>query len=232
MSVLSRIAAVLVLCAPVSLLAQSASLPAVELFAPDVISGPANDGSPTFSPDGKMLFFTRYAAHWSVIVESHLVSGAWSEPEVAPFSGAWPDSSPAWSPDGKYVVFVSTRPKVPLKEMQKPGEAIPGLVSNLWRVDRTGAPIAPGSTFYLQKDASNTAAFYYIDVVDVEDPPAPRTQPANSISITSCGAVANKNPTNGSADPDAVDSTAAIQDCINQAQSQKRPYGYRKEPSI
>jgi len=84
----------------------------------------------------------------------------------------------------------------------------------------TGAAIAPGSTFSLQKDASNTAAFYYIDVIDVENPPPPITQPANSISITSCGAVADNTPTNGSADGNAVDSTAAIQNCINQAQSQ------------
>jgi hypothetical protein len=84
----------------------------------------------------------------------------------------------------------------------------------------TGAPIAPGSTFALQKDASNTASFYYIDVIDVENPPPPLTQPANSISITSCGAVADDNPTNGSADPGAIDSTAAIQNCINQAQTQ------------
>jgi hypothetical protein len=86
----------------------------------------------------------------------------------------------------------------------------------------TGAPIAPGSTFSLQKDAANTAAYYDIDVVDVEQPPAPLAQPANSISITSCGAVADNNPTNGSADSQAVDSTNAIQNCIDQAQSQKK----------
>ncbi len=135
--VLSRIACLLAVCAPVTLMAQTAPLPAVQLFAPGVVSGPANDGSPTFSPDGKTLFFTRYAAHWSVILESHLLNGAWSKPVLAPFSGQWPDSSPAWSPDGKYLVFVSTRPKTPLKEMPKSGEPIPGIVSNLWRVDRT-----------------------------------------------------------------------------------------------
>ncbi|MDH6122341.1 hypothetical protein ABH930_006683 [Kitasatospora sp. GAS204A] len=86
----------------------------------------------------------------------------------------------------------------------------------------TGAPIAPGSTLTLQKDAANTAAFYYIDVIDVENPPPPLAQPANSISITSCGAVADNTPTNGSADSGAVDSTAAIQNCINQAQSQNK----------
>lgn len=135
--VLSRFACLLAMCAPVTTLSQIVSLPSVQLFAPGVVSGPANDGSPTFSPDGKTLFFTRYAAHWNVILESHLVNGAWSEPVLAPFSGQWPDSSPTWSPDGKYIVFVSTRPKTPLTELPKPGEPIRGIVSNLWRVDRT-----------------------------------------------------------------------------------------------
>ncbi len=136
MFALSRIACLLAVLTPVAVPGQTASLPTVQLFAPGVISGPANDGSPAFSPDGKTLFFTRYAAHWSVILESHLIDGEWSEPVVAPFSGQWPDSSPAWSADGKYIVFVSTRPKTPLKELPKPGEPIPGIVSNLWRVDR------------------------------------------------------------------------------------------------
>jgi Carbohydrate binding module (family 6)/Right handed beta helix region len=86
----------------------------------------------------------------------------------------------------------------------------------------TGAPVTPGSTISLKKDAANSAAFYDVDSVDVENPPAALTQPANSISITSCGAVADNNPTNGSADSQAVDSTGAIQNCINQAQSQSK----------
>ncbi|MFC4033473.1 discoidin domain-containing protein [Streptomyces polygonati] len=86
----------------------------------------------------------------------------------------------------------------------------------------TGTPIAAGSTIALKKDAANTAAFYYIDVVDTENPPAPVAQPANSISITSCGAVADNTPTNGTGDSASVDSTGAIQNCINQAQSQNK----------
>jgi hypothetical protein len=76
------------------------SAPAPEIFAPGEISGPANDGAPTFSPDGNTLFFTRTTAQWTVIVESHKVNGHWSRPVVAPFSGEWSDSSPAMSDAG------------------------------------------------------------------------------------------------------------------------------------
>ena len=38
------------------------SAPVPEIFAPGEISGPANDGAPTFSPDGNTLFFTRSTA--------------------------------------------------------------------------------------------------------------------------------------------------------------------------
>ena len=37
---------------------------------PGVISAGANDGSPTFGPDGNTLFFARSSASWSVILES------------------------------------------------------------------------------------------------------------------------------------------------------------------
>src|ERR1700753_1005270 len=114
------------------------TLPEPQIFAPGIISGPANDGAPSFTPDGNTLFFTRSAAHWTVILESHKVNGEWSKPVLASFSGAWPDSSPAVSPDGAYIVFQSTRPANPLTAPPKTGEPIPGIVSNLWRVDRVG----------------------------------------------------------------------------------------------
>jgi Tol biopolymer transport system component len=110
-----------------------------EIFAPGVISGPANDGAPTFAPDGNTLFFTRSTANWGVILESHKTNGQWSEPVLTPFSGDWPDSSPAMSPDGTFVVFQSTRPAMPLTVRPKEDEPIPGVVSNLWRVDRVGS---------------------------------------------------------------------------------------------
>ncbi len=107
--------------------------PAPELFAPGVISGPANDGSPTFSPDGNTLYFTRNTTGWGAILESHKMNGEWSKPEPAPFSGQWSDSSPGMAPDGSYLVFVSLRPKA----LQQPGEkSAPKRVANLYRVNR------------------------------------------------------------------------------------------------
>ena len=81
----------------------------------------------------------------------------------------------------------------------------------------TGTPIPPGATFGLQEDSSNTAGSYWINSIDLFDAPAPAAQPANSISITSCGAVPDDTPTNGTAAPGAVDSTADIQNCVNEA---------------
>ena len=75
----------------------------------------------------------------------------------------------------------------------------------------TGAPLAPGDTLTLQKDAANTAAFYYIDVVDLEAPPPPLPQPANSLSILSYGAVSNNL---------SSDNTAAINNCFAAARAQ------------
>jgi hypothetical protein len=84
----------------------------------------------------------------------------------------------------------------------------------------SGTPIPAGATFSLQKDSANTASFYWINSIDLWNAPAPAAQPANSISITSCGAVADNTATNGAAAPGATDSTADIQSCINQAASQ------------
>jgi hypothetical protein len=119
--------------------APTLAIPVPQIFAPGVISGPNNDGAPTFSPDGNTLFFTRSTTHWSVIVESHKVNGQWSRPALAPFSGEWPDSSPAMSTDGSYLVFQSTRPAISLATRPKEGEPLSGIVSNLWRVDRVGS---------------------------------------------------------------------------------------------
>jgi Tol biopolymer transport system component len=76
------------------------------IFAPGIISGAGNDGTPTFSPDGRTLYFYRYGATATeaVILESHRTGARWSQPVVAPFSGPSPDRQPSLSPDGRTLV--------------------------------------------------------------------------------------------------------------------------------
>jgi hypothetical protein len=67
--------------------------------------------------------------------------------------------------------------------------------------------VPSGTTVALQQDASDTAAYYVIDLVDLEEvPPAP-AQPANSLSVTDYGATPN----------DGSDDGAAIAKCLNAA---------------
>jgi WD40 repeat protein len=101
----------------------TAAPPTPNFFAPSVVSGPANDGSPAFSPDGNTIFFTRSTPNWGVIVESHQVDGHWTQPTLVPFSGEWPDSSPAMSPNGSYLYLSRTGRR--FRELLIPKREIP-----------------------------------------------------------------------------------------------------------
>jgi WD40-like Beta Propeller Repeat len=132
-----------------------------KMFAPGVISGPAHDSAPAFSPDGKTVVFGRSSAAAAFLLISHKTDRGWSEPQIAPFSGQWLDMEPAMSPDGAYLIFASNRPAVPGArpvDGEMNGKSQPGEGSNLWRVDRTpagwGMPVrlpdtinASGSTY-------------------------------------------------------------------------------------
>ncbi|MCY0944943.1 CARDB domain-containing protein [Streptomyces antarcticus] len=61
-----------------------------------------------------------------------------------------------------------------------------------------------GTTFRLQRDAGDTASFYIIDLIDLEQVAAPAAQPAGCVSITNYGAVPN----------DGLDDTDAIQRAV------------------
>ncbi len=77
-------------------------------------------------------------------------------------------------------------------------------------VRANGLNINLGDVVRLQEDSTDTASYYVIDLVDLENVAAPIAMPANSLSIVSYGG-----DTNG-----VNDSTVALQNCINAAQSQ------------
>ena len=74
----------------------------------------------------------------------------------------------------------------------------------------TGAAVAAGSTITLKKDVENTASYYKIDFIMLENVGPAITQPANTLSITTYGAIPN----------DGIDDSNAIKNCITACQSQ------------
>ncbi|GAA1713085.1 CARDB domain-containing protein [Streptomyces yatensis] len=70
-----------------------------------------------------------------------------------------------------------------------------------------------GTKFRLQRDAGDDAAFYIIDLVDLEQVAAPATKPADCVSITDYGAVPN----------DGIDDADAIQRAVTADQEGRIP---------
>ncbi len=104
-----------------------------EIFEPNVISIQGRfERVPTFSPDGKEMFFTVTTPDWlPTIMVSKKVNGVWSEPATAAFSQKYNNTEPFFSPDGQQLFFASNRP---------PGS--PPWNTNLWMAER-----ADGSWF-------------------------------------------------------------------------------------
>jgi Tol biopolymer transport system component len=100
------------LASPDGAAAPSPAAPAPELIGEGVISTPDDELGATISPDGRTLYFERSVPphYLYVLYESHLVNGAWSAPEVLPFSGRYRDTDPVLSPDGRTMLWASDRP--------------------------------------------------------------------------------------------------------------------------
>lgn len=90
-----------------------------------------------------------------------------------------------------------------------PADGRPHVFFDETRVRIVGEPIAPGATVTLLKDSESSAAFYWIDCVDFENPPPPRPRPENSVSVAEHGAVAD----------DDLDDTAAFRAALAAAKS-------------
>ncbi len=86
-----------------------------ELVGQGTVSGDRGDTFPAVSSDGQVLYFSRVKEKrgWSdqVLMRSEWRDGAWSDPQVIPFSGtAASDRAPRPTPEGDWVIFTSNRP--------------------------------------------------------------------------------------------------------------------------
>jgi WD40-like Beta Propeller Repeat len=83
-----------------------------KVFGPGIISDGFSNRDMAISPDGNDLFYTIQWSYgtFSVILHSKKISGQWSTPRTAWFSGRFNDLEPAFSPDGNRLYFTSNRP--------------------------------------------------------------------------------------------------------------------------
>ena len=100
-----------------SKLADSASMKNPQLFSDKVYQDNVNEGTPTFSKDGKMMIFSRGNVGGRKrgtkdvdLYISYLRDNQWTAPELMPISNAeaW-DAQPTLSTDGKTLYFASNR---------------------------------------------------------------------------------------------------------------------------
>src|SRR5262245_32417922 len=133
------------------------------LFAEGIISTDEPEYAPTFTADGKIVYFTRLSRErrFPAIYISRLTNGKWDKPEVAPFSGEYPDEYPMLSPDGSKLYFASRRPTE--------GDGLKKY-NDIWLVKTTpkgwGAPVhlgAPVNTDFVDSHPSVTkdGAIYF-----------------------------------------------------------------------
>ena len=98
-----------------------------QVFAPGVISlNNRFETYPTFSPDGKEMFFTVVNAAWTTgkILHTREVNGIWTAVDTAVFSdNNYINWESCLSPDGNRQFFTSNRP--------------PSAGTDIWTVDRT-----------------------------------------------------------------------------------------------
>ena len=73
--------------------------------------------------------------------------------------------------------------------------------------------IPVGATVMLRKDSADSAGYYDVDLVDMEQVAGPKAQPAGFLSLTAdCGATAN----------DGSDDSNALQSCVDRARGEGR----------
>jgi hypothetical protein len=91
-----------------------------------------------------------------------------------------------------------------------PAAGTPKRFYDMQRAFIAGAAVASGSTIMLKKDATNTADYYRIDLIQLENVAPALPQPANTLSVLSYGAIPN----------DEIDDSTAFKNCITACQNQ------------
>ncbi len=104
---------------------------APELFAPNYISNGIDHCTPTFSPDGKEIYFEILdKKNTAKIGYTKLVNEVWNKPDTVSFckNDSFIYGNPFISPDGKRMFFTSFRPG-----------AVSENKENIWYSERTSA---------------------------------------------------------------------------------------------
>jgi hypothetical protein len=101
------------------------------VFAPGFISDGFDNRDMAISPKGDEIFFTIQHRALSVIMYSKKTGDAWSQPQVADFSGRFKDLEATFSADGNKVFFSSARPVTDTGTRAKDYD--------IWYVERKGA---------------------------------------------------------------------------------------------
>ena len=142
------------------------------IFAPGVVSDGNRQWRITFTPDGRTAYFGESegffpATRQATIYVTRSVDGAWTTPEVAPFSGVHSDIDPFITPDGARLYFSSIRP-------------VDGVLRgdiDIWYVERTasgwGQPVRLDDAVNSAMDELYASASASGDLVFAAGPPAP-----------------------------------------------------------
>ena len=107
-----------------------------ELFAPGIVTtGHHEHSSPTFSPDGREMYWSVVKVPFQtgvphIIMHTQFKKGEWQKPTVAPFSGVYSEDGPRFSPDGNRLYYYSKRPD--------PGSNAIKNYADIWFVEKTG----------------------------------------------------------------------------------------------
>ena len=125
----------------------AAKLP--QLWTPAAIATDRYESSPTFTPDGREMYFVSADRQFRNyrILRSRCGSGVWSAPEPVPFGLPLPiiEADPHVTQDGKRLYFISSRQAPDREDF------------DIWYVERTGAG-AWGSPQRLPEPVNSPAA--------------------------------------------------------------------------